>query len=89
MRSTNLKFNLKFYSTGASDHLLMFTLIKANGKNDSTGVAVTKSSYIIKIRDLSSFIKSRKISKKNFEDRLKSYDNCQKIFRHIFMTAFP
>ena len=89
MRSTNLKFNLKFYSTGASDHLLMFTLIKANGKNDSTGVAVTKSSYVIKIRDLSSFIKSRKISKKNFEDRLKSYDNCQKIFRHIFMTAFP
>ena len=89
MWSTNIKFNLKFYSTGVSDHLPMFTLIKANDKNDSTGVAVTKRSYINKIWDLSSFIKSRKISKKNFEDRFKSYDNCQKIFRYIFMTAFP
>ena len=89
MWSTNIKFNLKFYSTGVSDHLPMFTLIKTNDKNDSTGVAVTKRSYINKIWDLSSFIKSRKISKKNFEDRFKSYDNCQKIFRYIFMTAFP
>lgn len=89
MRSTNIKFNLKFYSTGVSDHLPMFTLIKTNDKNDSTGVAVTKRSYINKIWDLLSFVKSRKISKKNFEDRFKSYDNCQKIFRYIFMTAFP